>query len=246
MTTSDDTDRTLALQWHPDALRPPFRWAIDLPTDWSVLDTHPARWKRQAERITDDAFGGIRLRAAHRREVLDYLTSVVAAAQNAKMMLVLMKVGLSQDGSTPEALGLTLRWASSSPLLASMATITGMKGAPVTQITTARGLAAGIRTDHRRETRGGELTTVSSVQGFLPMPGTSWTLILTTTAPRTDLDDSLIALVTRCLGSVHILDSTQEDVGTTPQAGEAAAATIDGRNVTVAERHFTPDTPSDT
>ena len=59
VTGEDNADvRQQQLSLHPQAFRPNFLWTAQLPTSWAFLDTHPASWQRQAERIIDQFYSG--------------------------------------------------------------------------------------------------------------------------------------------------------------------------------------------
>ena len=65
VTGEDNADvRQQQLSLHPQAFRPNFLWTAQLPTSWAFLDTHPASWQRQAERIIDQFYSGQRLKSA--------------------------------------------------------------------------------------------------------------------------------------------------------------------------------------
>ncbi|GAB03914.1 hypothetical protein GII30_23150 [Gordonia amarae] len=114
--------RPLGIQWHPDALRPAFDWIIKLPPDWLVIETHPARWKIQNERIVDDFFTGQRVPSKVRRALLRSLEEVVSQAQRNKVLLTLLKPGINEDGSVANT-ALSLTFSSTTPRLSSMAPI---------------------------------------------------------------------------------------------------------------------------
>lgn len=200
-----DEERTLGLEWHPDAVRPDFDWTMELPTDWSVVDAHPATWKNRVDRLVDDVFAGRRLSSAQRRDVRDYLSGVVASAQKAGILLTLVKFGLD-DAQEPEAVGLTVRWASNAPGMASLATVRRSlaNGGRVEEATGANGARMVIRHQRRSQVSGGATAKVTHLQAFLPVSGTRWTLVATMSTKRTDIDEHLDALLRRCVGSVRV------------------------------------------
>lgn len=218
-------ERTLGLRWHPDAARPSFEWTMELPTDWSVVDTHPASWKNRVERLIDDVFAGKRLSSKQRRDVRDYLAGVVATSQKARILLTLVRFGVDEQ-EVPEAVGFTVRWASNAPGMASLATVrSGLASAAhVEEVTGANGARMILRRERRSQVSGGTTRKVTHLQAFLPASGTQWTLIATMSTTRTDLDDHLGALLRRCVGSVRVLG---EDMGSTPdeEAPEPVAFT---------------------
>lgn len=196
--------REPGIEWHPDALRPAFDWRVQLPTDWAFLDTHPARWKRQNERIVDDYFGGRRVSAKVRKELVRALTDAVAAAQQKKVLLTLIKPGISADGRI-ENIVLNLAFTSSAPRLASMAPIRRAfdAGEAFEERTTPTGNAYGLTVLRRRQRDGTEVREVVAVQAFYPFAATPWTLAVNVTSPQTDLEPQLRDLVIRCVASVR-------------------------------------------
>lgn len=211
-------ERTLGLEWHPDAVRPSFEWSMELPTDWSVVDTHPASWKNRTERLIDDVFAGRRLSSAQRRDVRGYLAGVVASSQKAGILLTLVRFGVDEQ-KIPEAVGFTVRWASNAPGMASLATVrSGLaSAAQVEEVTGANGARMIVRRERRSQVSGGTTRKVTHLQAFLPVSGTRWTLVATMSTTRTDLDTHLEALLRRCVGSVRVLG----DEAVSAPAGEA-------------------------
>ena len=188
--------RKIGLEWHPDAVRPPFEWTMELPSDWTVVDTHPAAWKNRVERIIDDVFAGRRLSSAQRRDVRGYLSGVVASSQKAKIMLTLVRFGVDES-ERPESVGLTVRWASNAPRMASLATVrNGLSNAgQVEEFTGVNGARMIVRRERRSQVSGGTTEKVTHLQGFLPVPGSQWTLIATMSTTREDLDEHLSVLL---------------------------------------------------
>ncbi|NMO00488.1 hypothetical protein HH308_04575 [Gordonia sp. TBRC 11910] len=196
--------RELAIEWHPDALRPNFEWSVALPTDWAVLQTHPSLWQRQNERIVDDYYGGKRVAARVRRALLRSLEDAVAVTQKNRVLLTLIRPGVDAEGRI-ENVALNVMFTSSSPRLASMAPIRkALETKPGTteELTTPSGNAyvVFVRTDEQQD---GDTTRESvSVQAFYPLPSTTWTLVVGTTAPRPDLTEALRDMVIRLIASV--------------------------------------------
>ena len=214
---TDQTEaRPLSVQWHPDALRPPFEWNVQLPPDWAVIETHPTRWKRQNERIVDDFFDGRRVPSKVRNALLRSLGDAVATAQQKKVLLTLVKPAIDEDGRVSN-IAMNLIFSSSSPRLASMAPVKRAFGSKETYVerTTPSGSAYGTVTVRKKQRDGAETREVLSVQGFLPMAGTTWTLAVGVTTPQVDLEKQLVDMVIRCVSSVrtpsdHTAAATQE------------------------------------
>lgn len=200
----------LALEWHPDALRPPFPWRVALPSDWAVLDTHPARWERQNARIADDAFAGRRMPARQRRALVDALADAVAQAQRQKVLITLVRPGVTEDGEVANTV-LNLAFSDSSPRMASLAPVRqafGGQEAAAEERTTPDGNGYAVVNRSSAHVVDGITRRLRTVQGFYPFAGTPWTLILSATASRAGADrrqdptDALNDLVVRCAHSV--------------------------------------------
>ncbi|MFW0791397.1 hypothetical protein [Gordonia sp. CPCC 205333] len=203
----------LAIEWHPDALRPGFDWNVALPTDWAVLKTHPAQWRRQNERIVDDYYGGKRVPAKVRRALLKSLEDAVAVTQKNRILLTLIHPGVDAEGRI-ENVSLNLMFTSSSPRLASMAPIRkGLEGKSGTldELTTPSGNAYVLAERQEQQRDGDSVRDVVSIQAFYPLPSTTWTLVIGATTPRIDWSKSLRDAVIRMTGSVSWHDSPTVD-----------------------------------
>ncbi|GAA1482460.1 hypothetical protein GCM10009624_29000 [Gordonia sinesedis] len=223
-TTSEPTRRP-NIEWHPDAVRPPFDWRVRLPTDWALVETHPARWKRQNERIVDDYFAGRRVPAKVRNQLMRALADVVAAAQRNKVLLTLLKPGLD-DQNRIANIALSVMFTSSSPRLSSMAPIKRAFDSTDSfkEMTTPSGNAYGLVSVRRRQRDDGELRDVLSVQGFYPLAGTVWTLAVSATTSRLDMEEALRDTVIRCVASVR-WGGDSEGSSDLAREGAPAAAT---------------------
>jgi len=205
---------TLGLQLNPDVAHPPFAWQVALPDDpsWSVLDTHPSSWQRSAERLVDDRLAGRRVRSAQRREVLDFIADLVAACQRGGTLISLVQLGFLGGGILAST-GLHLAWYDSSPDPASIATVrqaTSRQGVteehdtPAGPILVQRDFASLVAP-------GGSRVGMTSLQAFLPLPGRTWTAVVATASPHTELTDLLHELVVAVAGSIQAADDEDED-----------------------------------
>ena len=106
-TGEDNADaRQQQLSLHPQMFRLNFLWTVQLPTSWAFIDTHPASWQRQAERIIDRFYSAQRLKSA----------------QDNKVLLSFVPSGTLDDGKI-SACTLLVLWQSFSPHSASMTII---------------------------------------------------------------------------------------------------------------------------
>ncbi|WP_257203197.1 hypothetical protein [Corynebacterium cystitidis] len=194
----------VAVDYHPEVPRPPFMWTVELPPTFSVLDIHPQTWRGRIDRSVDALVPGYRMSAAQKRQAGLILTETVLAAQKAQAVAVLLKGGVI-DGPLIAATSLVFRWADASPRLASLGAVKkAFSGQHVEERSTPGGMGwvlvesveqAGPVTDRRA---------VFVYQGFLPIPGTSWMLIVTASAPSEDTKDSVKDILIRVVGSVGI------------------------------------------
>jgi hypothetical protein len=200
------------LQLNPGVAHPPFSWSVGLPSDWALLDTHPQTWRRSAERLLDDRFGGARLARPERRGVLDFLEQLVADCQRAGTALSVVQLGKLTSGGVGSA-GLHLAWHDCAPRSADLAQ--ARRALPdrgtATEFQAATGPAV-LHVDRMSMMPPGTATRVAlaSYQVFVPLFPTSWMAVLSTASAHPELSASLRALVV--------------DVATTLQPADGAAA----------------------
>jgi hypothetical protein len=196
------------LRLSPAATHPPFGWEVALPSDWALLDTHPASWQRSLERLVDERLAGRRLRPAERRQVRDHLADLVANAQRAASVLTLVQLGRLSTGGVASA-GLSIAWHDSSPATADLATVRQAVGRTgvVDEIATPAGDAL-LQRDHLSVVPPGGTSRVglTSLQVFLPLTGTCWTVVVATAGARPELVPMLRSLVVEVVGSIRRAD----------------------------------------
>jgi hypothetical protein len=185
------------LKLNPGAPHPEFAWFIAIPSDWAMLDTHPESWQRSAARLVDDRFFGQRLRAAERRAVLDFVEQLVADCQRAGATLSLIQLGRMSTGTVGSA-GLHLGWFDSAPQPAGLAL--------VRQEEVEAGVGPGLlHRDIASTVPPGGLTRVRStvLQLFLPLPGTTWTAVLSAATPHPEMEQVLADVIVAVAGSIR-------------------------------------------
>ncbi len=196
------------LRLNPNAPHPPFAWEIGIPSDWIMLDTHPGTWERSAARLIDERFAGRNLPAPERRQVLGFLEQLVADCQRAGAALSLVQLGRMSTGEVGSA-GMHLGWFNSAPDPASLALV--RQSLPGTGIVTPVETPTGPALLHRDEASvvppGGLVRVRSTVlQLFLPLPGTTWTALLSTATPHPPMQPVLDDLIVAMARSLHPLD----------------------------------------
>lgn len=189
VTGEDNADvRQQQLSLHPQAFRPNFLWTAQLPTSWAFLDTHPASWQRQAERIIDQFYSGQRLKSA----------------QGNKVLLSFVLPGTLDDGEM-SACTLLVRWQSFSPQSASMTIVdTAFSGREGFEHRTTDNDAAYALFGGRSQI--GPLTdrrTIWNYQAALPVPSTSWVAMVSGVAPEEGLAPTIRDMVIRLTNSIN-------------------------------------------
>jgi hypothetical protein len=208
------------LQLNPEAPHPPFAWQVALPSDWALLDTHPASWQRSLDRLVDDRFAGRRLKSAEQRELLHALAELVAASQRAGTLVSLVQLGRLSNGGVASA-GLHLAWYDSAPDPAALMTVRQAlsRQGTVEEVPTPGGVAL-LQRDHLSMVPPGTTSRVglTSFQAFLPLAGTTWTVAVATAGAQPELLPMLRELVIAIVSSIRPLDNQ-------PEPAEPAAPT---------------------
>ncbi|MDO4631199.1 MAG: hypothetical protein Q4A82_02810 [Corynebacterium sp.] len=193
---------------HPDVPRPNFLWYIHLPLNlWKFIDIHPERWQAQNARLVEDFIPGVRLRAAEKRGLRNQLEKIVFDAQEAGVLMTLVLPGILESG-IPFAASLRVRWYNMSPARASIE--------PLKSEFRRDDVDTYLSDDNveyllvKAESTVGPLTkqqTAYHVEAYLPIIGTSWLLIISSTVPTKDMVNDMCNLVTRVVNSVQTYPS---------------------------------------
>lgn len=189
--------------------RPPFAFHIQGPDDWMLLETAPSTWKRSVERLLADRAVELgRLPARPRRELMTLLEDMVAAAQQTGVVLSLVK--LARDPADRLFCGsLALSWYDAAPVRADLAfaRLAAGDAGQVEELDTPAGPALLRRQTLAQPIPAAELLgdgRTHSAQAFLPVPGTSWTALVTGTVGHADHAGLLDLLVRRMVGSLRV------------------------------------------
>lgn len=192
------------LSLHPQALRPNFLWTAQLPLNWAFLDTNPATWKRNAEKIINDYFVGSRLKRSEHSALMAYLEKAIKASQENKILLSFILPGPLESGEFG-ACTLLVRWQSFSPDVASMGTVEHAFGKREgkEQRTTNAGspylLFGG-------EVQIGPITDRKSAwnyQAVMPVLSTPWTVIVSGMAPTAEMGGMIRDIVVRLANNIQ-------------------------------------------
>lgn len=221
----DEADQGVELD--PDVPLPPFPIWLRIPSTWSRLDSHPATWRASAERLIDERFHAGRLAARERRDVLAALEGVVADCQRAGAALSLLALGRRQGGGAA-SFGMHLAFASDGRA-ASLGRV--LDCLPRTGVTSEISTLSGPAVGHRDRTTmvvpgSAEIVALSSIQIFVPLADTSWTVVLSTASAFPELTEPLAVLLQAVAESVCVeQDGDRSDSGAPDAAPAARPAT---------------------
>jgi hypothetical protein len=219
-----------AIELNPNVPRPNFLWYISLPlAPWKFLDTHPAHADTCIDRLSGDFVPGMRLRAGDRKVVRRRLGEVIAAAQEAGVLLGLVLPGVLDSGEVSSA-AVLLRWHSVAPERACVDPVLSKFSRDNPQVATLDGggkfvivereSVAGSVTDRRR---------VFHVEGFVPVVGSSWFLVISASVPEAEMVSDVRAVVERMIQSLRVYPDITDQPLTQEFGHEAGDA------------YFTPD-----
>ncbi|RAV31517.1 hypothetical protein DLJ54_07920 [Corynebacterium heidelbergense] len=222
MDDGPESPEEVALDFHPQAVRPNFLWTAKLPTHWAFLDTHPSRWKRQLDRIVEEYFAGRRAPAAERRILLRHLEQLVQGAQNQKVLFTFLMPGVVREGEV-SACTVFLRWQNSSPTLASLRDLEATFG-PSKELVHYRTGAGDPYVAFSETGKTGPLTDRRPIfhhQAFVPIPTTTWTLAVAGSAPTEETSQHVRDVVLRIANSIRAYpETTGQRILGDPESGE--------------------------
>ena len=216
-----------SMQLPPDAPRPDFRWTVSLPTTWRIIDLNPARTDAVISNLLrdDDLVPGARLKRSHQREVKQQMMEMATQARDAGSVLALILPGVLDD--TVTAVTLLMRWVDSAPTSASVLGAQKQLGSPEDSTVEKTNQGDPYLLFHS-QMEGGPVTqrrTLYTHQAFIPAPGTTWTLVVSATAPSAESSDGVEAIVRRVAASFAVVpDDTQLTFNNDDDADGASSA----------------------
>ena len=193
------------MELNPDVPGPPFPLWIQVPAAWSRLDTNPASWQRSADELIDTTFRGSRLPGKERRQIMALLEGLVADCQSAGAAISLITVGRRASGGAV-SFGLHLAFASDGrpASLGRVHDILPRTGV-ASEVSTASGPAVLHRDRVTMVVPGTEeIAALTSLQVFVPIPQTNWTVVLSTASAYPELTDALESLLRSAAMSVRV------------------------------------------
>lgn len=212
------------IELNPDVPFPPFPLWLRLPAGWSQLDSNPATWRRSADDLIDTTFRGSRLPARERRDIVALLEGLVADCQRAGAALSLITVG-RRPGGGAASFGLHLAFASDGRP-ASLGRVHDIL--PRTGVASAIGTDSGpgvLQRDRMTMVVPGtaEIAVLTTIQAFVPIPDTCWTVVLSSASAHPELTDALESMVRTAAESVRTDQATTSDETTGSAALHHAA-----------------------
>jgi hypothetical protein len=192
------------IELNSDVPFPPFAVWLRLPAAWSRLDSDPATWRRSADGLIDTTFRGSRLPTKERRDIVALLEGLVADCQRAGAALSLLTVGRRAAGGAA-SFGLHLAFAGDGRP-ASVGRVHDML--PRTGVATQIDADVGPAVLHRdRMTMvvpgTAEIAVLTTIQAFVPIPDTTWTVVLSSASAYPELTDALEYVVRDAAESVR-------------------------------------------
>ncbi|GGL96311.1 hypothetical protein [Nakamurella endophytica] len=169
---------------------------LRVPDDWPRLDTSPTTWRRSAEALVDRLLGAGRLPAADRRSAVSALDHLVARCQRAGAVLSLLTVQRLAGGDVATA-GLHVAVAGGDR----PATLTRVhRLLPRTGTRCDVAAVAGPAVLHTDRTTAvapdtGRRTGLTTLQLFVPLPGTAWTVVVASAVGHAALTDTVTDVV---------------------------------------------------
>ena len=219
-----------AIELNPNVPRPNFLWYISLPlAPWKFIDTHPAHADACIDRLSGDFVPGMRLRAGDRKVVRRRLGEVIAAAQEAGVLLGLVLPGVLESGGVSSA-AVLLRWHSVAPERACVDPVISKFSRDNPQVATLDGGGEFVIVE--RESVAGSVTDrrkVFHVEGFVPVVGSSWFLVVSASVPEAEMVSDVRAVVERMIRSLRVYPDITDQPLTQEFGHEAGDA------------YFTPD-----
>jgi len=228
---------------NPQAPFPPFPMYMDLPAEWTLLDTNPATWERSAQNILDTTFHRSRLSAKERREIIGFFEQLVADCQQANAALSLFQVGrLQEPPGGAASLGIHLAFADEGqPSSLGMIRDTLPRNGTTTEVASGVGPAV-LHSERMTMVPPGAtaLVALTSIQIFVPIPDSTWTAVFATASAYPELTDPVERLLRRIVGSFRLTEDPAEVTASPSTAHDAAdpAETGTGEDV------FTPAPPT--
>ena len=199
------------LELNPDAAYPPFPVYLAVPTTWTLLDTNPASWERSAERMVDETFHGARVTGKERRQIIGFFGQLVEQCQQAGAALSILQVGRLREG-VAASLGVHIAFVDEQ----TESTVGRIRDS-LPRTGTIVELDSGVGPAIQRSERStfmppgsGQLVSMTSIQIFAPIQGTSWTVVLATASAYPELTEPVTDLLQNIAVSLRLTEDPED------------------------------------
>lgn len=211
--SGEEEAKNSCLVLSPGAIKPQFQWSAKLPLSWAFIDTHPACWEVQIERVVDDFYGPLKLKRAEQKLVREQLARMVKMAQDQKVLLLLVLPGAMEDGAV-SACTFVLKWHNFSGKSASMALVDQAyrSRGEYERKTTPAGVGYGFFREEIRIGNPLDPKRAWNCQAIMPITGTSWVVMASGTAPNKELGATVEAVVLRVIESIRTYQDRTDSV----------------------------------
>lgn len=200
------------LELNPDAAYPPFPVYLAVPTTWTLLDTNPTSWERSAERMVDETFHGSRVTGKERRQIIGFFGQLVEQCQQAGSALSILQVGRLREG-VAASLGVHIAFVDEQ----TESTVGRIRDS-LPRTGTIVELDSGVGPALQRSERttfmppgSGQLVSMTSIQIFAPIEGTSWTVVLATASAYPELTEPVTLLLQNIAISLRLTEDPDGD-----------------------------------
>lgn len=200
------------IEFHPEAPRPQFLWQASLPMNWAVINTHPEASPHALSQLAQDFIPGHRFARKDQKLILAQLEQLVAAARDNGVLLTLLLPGVDNAGQ-PTSATITLRWYDQTPEYATLDTARAAaeKSKSSTTVTEQSSPTGSAWLLSSSTSQVGPLTdrrTAHHHQAYLPIATTTWTLLISGTAPDAETAESMKNIIIRLANSVTAYPET--------------------------------------
>ncbi|WP_290259090.1 hypothetical protein [Corynebacterium felinum] len=198
-------------EFHPEAPRPDFTWTVHLPSSWHLLETHPDLALESTATLANASLAHTTMEEQQRTLVLRHLEETITQAQNLR---VLMAMVLPQWDKDEFQTGfVVLRWVDSFPMYASVSSTQQQLEAfdPKVKLTDAGGYFVALSRSYLGNDPAHPDRMHYSHQAFVPLPGTTWTLVVSGSAPTSSLSAIVEHMVQRIAASLRAYSDPKKD-----------------------------------
>lgn len=231
--TSSTQHESRGLPTADDAPQPPFEWSISLPPTWRVLDLRPELTEDSARKLlSDHLFEEAEFEENDKRQLTRHLVEIAEEARSQGALLALVFPGAYD--SRLELIPLFLSWFNTAPhqaeLLSWKKQLSDLGSTSIEP--SAHGERYVLSTSEFTEPSPLGDQKLYGHQAFIPIPGSTWTLSVTSATRISQMSDSVLDVVKQVASSTKGFPELASEKSTSNRAHE--------------ERHRTPQNQLDT